>query len=173
MNKFAAVTIGLLICVLSPARAERPVEVEMLEGTVDQAAEVIEKAYDMLEATTVFASAYVGDAASPTRGCWALTVIVRYDPTAKEYLTKLAKTGKTPASRLYAIAGLMALDNANRERFSKLGTGRGAGDTAVEHMIGCIFSKTTFAEAVSELVKHGPGLYLFDQLPSVLETWDL
>ena len=89
--------------------AELPSEEAILKAGGADASAIVQKARTTLSIQQVFGSRGVGYGGQPTSGCWALTVIVRYDKEAKGIFDEIYRLYDEPAAKLYAIAGLLIL----------------------------------------------------------------
>ncbi|MDB6073341.1 MAG: hypothetical protein JWO89_981 [Verrucomicrobiaceae bacterium] len=158
----------------SHAWAALPDEEVILKKGGKDAQVLIEKAYDILENAEVFASQAVGYAGSPTRDCWALTVIVRYDSQALKRLAALYEETSQPETKLYAITGLIALDPKQKAKFAPPDFPAKLRDTPVQTMNGCVVdTRKTFGVAVGELEEAGPSAYLYQKLPSIYRATEV
>lgn len=159
---FAAASASLL-------HAELPSETAILKKGGPEAQMIIGKARDILATTQVFASRVVGDPAVPTASCWALTVIVRHDPKAKDFLNSLFESPAFPEQRLYAIAGLLALDPAEKKRFSPEELGK-LPDQTVQTQFGRSSMESDLVASSYMLFTQGTAYYFFPDLPPLYST---
>lgn len=156
------------------AHAEIATETEILKTGGPWAEVIVSKAHDQLLSAQAFASSYVGAAGQPTSSCWALTVIVLYDPKAQAYFESMLSQKVHPASKLYAAAGLIALDARNKELILKMRFDKAIQESKVYGLDGCSGGEMTFEEHLTTLLEVGPRSYLYrDNLPSLYETIDI
>ncbi|WP_395747261.1 hypothetical protein [Prosthecobacter sp.] len=149
--------------------AEPPGEEAVLKKGGAEAAALISKARDILSTAEVFATRVVNEPAVPTSSCWALTVIVRYDPKAREFLNALFESPKAPEQRLYAIAGLVTLDAAEKKRFGPAEIGA-VSSPPVQTQFGKMKNTTDLPTATYMLLQQGTPYYFFPQLPPLSST---
>ncbi len=168
-----SLTLAVLTMVCNHARAALPDEEAILKKGGEEAAVVIQKAYEMLGHTETFASRAVSDGGSPTTGCWALTVIVRYDPNALAFLEDVYENVKGPETKLYAAAGLMALDPKQKVKLNPAKLSEKLRAMSVHVMSGCILMQEPFERLLTMLLKDGPKAYLYEKLPSIYRTTDV
>ncbi len=155
---------------LSVLQAELPGEEAILKKGGPDAAKLIDKARDILCNTQVFASRAFGEGGSPTDACWALTVIVRYDPEAKWLLNELFESAEFPEQRLYGMAGLIALDPKAKDRFTEEKL-KEFSEERVYTQFGCVGEASTFGIQRHMLLQDNyTGYYLFKNLPSLYST---
>lgn len=145
-------------------------EEAILKAGGAEAQQIILKAHDIVETAEVFASRGIGYGGQPTTGCWALTVIVRYDPKATEFLNDVFSLSQRPEPMLYAIAGLIALDENAKKRFSPEVLPKKLLDAQVQEMSGCVGMSVAFRIALHWLLKDGASYYLYEKLPSIYRT---
>jgi len=174
MRSFLTVAMMMAICLggTVTVRAELPDEEKVLAKGGPDAEAMIQKAQSILASAQVLATSGVGFAGAPTSNCWALTVIVRYDPKAKEFFDSLYERAQAPEQRLYAIAGLVTLDKAEAARFTPEKIVEYA-DEKVHTLVGCNGSQSTFGVEAASLLKGGAAWYLYKRLPSIYETSDV
>lgn len=150
--------------------AELAGEEAVLKKGGPDAAKIIDKARDILCNTQVFASRGFGEGGAPTDACWALTVIVRYDPEAKWLLNELFERAEFPEQRLYGMAGLIVLDPKEKSRFTEEKLKKFA-DERVYSQFGCVGEASTFGiQRYLLLQDNYMGYYLFKELPSLYST---
>lgn len=169
-------SVVLFNCGLSLAQlpVPTPSEVEILKAHNDASKLIIEKAYSVLFNSQVFASRTVGEPGGSTSPCWALTVIVRYDPQAKQRLTDSLALTDQPEQKLYFLAGLLALDPATAKRYPIPAFPAKLRSTAAHTLDGCFYDYgKTFEGCLSSLYAGGTRRYLFDDLPSIYQTIDV
>ena len=161
----------LLLCPPAKAFAQFPDEEALLKAGGDVADKIIYKARAVLATQQVLASKAVGFGGQPSSGCWALSVVVRFDKEAKEILEAIYQSCNEPATRLYAIAGLTIVDPDSKTRFTseKLGS---AAHQKVEYIDGCEGSTVSFGDAAKSLILYGSKGYIYDKLPSLYDTVD-
>lgn len=152
------------------ASAKEPGEAAVLKAGGKGARVLVEKAHGILEKAEVFASGAVGFAGARTSNCWALTVVVRYDPQGEAFLEKLYATARHPEAKAYAVAGLITLDPKAKKRFALSKLPDELKDTHIESITGCELSHESFGTAVSVLLEFGAGQYLYDKLPPLDST---
>lgn len=161
---------AVLICFsLGTLRAELPQEELILKKGGPDAAIIIDKARNTLSLARVFASRGVGESGVPTASCWALTVIVRYDPEAKEFFDKLMDSASGYEVKMYAVVGLLELDPTAKARFAKLLAGTFP-DQPVHAQFGCMANVSTYGIELYNRLENGTGSYLFEKLPSLYQT---
>lgn len=164
------ILFATLIALSLPAlRAEPPSEEAVLKKGGPDASALINKARDILSTSEVFATRVAGEPPVATSSCWALTVIVRYDPKAKEFLNSLFDAPKFPEQRLYAIAGLVTLDPAEKKRFASEEISKFATEP-VQTQFGKTSTSTDLVTAAYMLIQQGTPYYLFPQLPPLSST---
>ncbi len=164
------ISAALAPLLLTALHAELPSEEVILKKGGPDAAMIIEKARDILATSQVFASRGIGEGGTPTSSCWALTVIVRYDPIAKDFLNLLFDSAEFPEQRLYAIAGLITLDPTNKKRFAPEKIQPFA-DQLVYTQFGCTGAASRFGmETILLLTEDTAPYYLFKKLPSLYST---
>lgn len=148
-------------------------EEAVLKARGKSAGRVIEKAYGILSAATVFTSCAVAPEGFSTSSCWALTVVVRYDPQAEQFLTSLYRSSDNLEKKLYGIVGLMALNPKSKERFAVEGFPSQLRAQIVRVQNGCVQEPVTFEAALQFALQAGPGFYLCKTLPSIYQTFDV
>ena len=153
-------------------RAELPDDEAILKRGEADAAVIIQKAQSILASAQVFASRAIGEAGSPTASCWALTVIVRHDPKAKEFFNDLYRLAETPEQRLYAIAGLVSVDPSEKKSFTPDRISKFT-EMTVHTQFGCIGAPSTFGVEAARLLESSAPYYLFEVLPSIYRTVDV
>ena len=153
---------------------QKPSEVEILKAHNESSKLIIEKAYSVLFNSQVFASKEVGEPGAFTSSCWALTVIVRYDPEARQRLAKSLALTDQPEQKLYFLAGLVALDPASAKRYAISTFPEKLRSTAAHTLNGCSYDGgTSFEKCLSSLYEGTFRWYLFDDLPSIYLTIDV
>ena len=160
-----------LLAFACPNCRSLPGESRALSSGGREAQLILEKARDTLANQRVFAARRVGYGAQPTSGCWALTVLVKYDPNAKTTLTEIARFTTHPAVKLYALAGLMALDPAHDPDLKSLGIPASA-HRRVECLDGCDGEVLPLSRAAARLRQSNPSNYIYETLPPLLATTD-
>lgn len=160
-----------VVCSVS-VRADLPDDEAILNRGGADAEVIIQKAQSILASAQVFASRAIGESGSPTTSCWALTVIVRHDPKAKEFLNDLYRLAETPEQRLYAITGLISVDPTEKRSFSPDRISKFA-EMTVHTQFGCIGTQSTFGVEAARLLEGGAPSYLFETLPSIYRTIDV
>lgn len=146
-------------------------ETAMLQTGGPSAVRIIAKAHDILSNAQVYAVGGVGVAGSPSSTCWALTVVVRYDPSAKEFLNRLLDYAE-PEGRLYAVAGLLLLEPDQKRRFQTAKFAERSEDRVCAQF-GCSSLISRFETQVNRLLEDGAKHLLFEKLPSIYETVDV
>lgn len=146
-------------------------ETAILQAGGPGAGLIIAKAHDILSNAQVYAVGGVGVAGSPSSSCWALTVVVRYDPSAKEFLNRLLDNAE-PEGRLYAVAGLLLLEPDQKKRFQTVKFVERSEDR-VWTLFGCSGLLSRFEAQVNDLLEKGAKHLLFEKLPSLYETVDV
>jgi hypothetical protein len=154
------------------AWAEFPDEENRLKRGGADAEMIIRKARSILASVQVLASRGIGESGTPTSACWALTVIVRYDPKAKEFLNELFQYAETTEQRLYASAGLASMDKPEAVKLAQDRITKFA-DDVVHTQFGCVASQSTFGLEAARITDGGASYYLFEKLPSIYRTTDV
>lgn len=171
------IILSLLCLASAVAQAQFPIqhpsETEILKAGGLPAEMMIEKAYAILDRADVFASRAVGDGGTPTSACWALTVIVKHEAGARERLTEILPRIKGPETKLYILAGLLALDPETPKRHPQSDFPKELLKKAAHTMGGCIYAKSTFEAELLTLYSEGASSYLFENLPSIYQTTDV
>ena len=168
----------MLFCGVSCHSPELPSEEAILKTGGHNAELVIEKAKNILYHTQVFSTTYWDRGGIPSSACWALTVIIRYEPKPKQFLNELYLLSHrygpyNPTAKLYAIAGLIIIDPTMREKFAVKDIPKELRESMVKQQRGCVGKSLTFGAALEELVKAlRPEEYLFDELPPLYTTRD-
>ncbi len=173
MRSWFLAMLAIAVTLVGLAKAELPDEDAILKrGGVDAAA-IICKARSIIEAARVFASRGIGESGEPTSACWALTVIVKYDKDAKDSFNALLDHADTPPEqRLYAIAGLLAVDPREKARITPERIGKFS-DLNVQTQFGCVGTNSTFGLEAYRLLENGSPSFLYDKLPSFYRTVDV
>ena len=153
---------------------QTPSEFHILEAHGEASKQIIEKAWSVLYSSQVFATNAVGADGDPTTGCWALTVIVRYDREASVRLRESLPRQHRPETKLYMLTGLLALDPENAKRYPITSFSEQLRSSNTHTMHGCNYSAAgTFEADLEELYTRGPQRYLYKELPSIYETIDV
>ncbi len=171
MNRLICIACFALSVVAFSGCAALPNEDAVLKAGGNTAETIIKKARTTLSAQQVFASRGVGYGAQPSSGCWALTVLVRYDRQAKQFFEEVCHYDGQPAAKLYAVAGLLTLDPKTIPDFASLHLDHLL-DTRVPSLDGCDGDPTVFSRMVTHLTEHGTSKYVYDRLPSLYQTVD-
>lgn len=166
---FLLVVGALFATAAGSVHAHLPDEEVILKSGGRDAEVLIEKAWALLTTAEVFATRAVWEGGDPPTTCWALTVIVRHDARAKERLNELFARTQVPEKKLYAMAGLLYLDAAEKARFTPELLAPLA-DLPVQTQSGCVGGESTFATEAASLQEHGTAPYIFEHLPSIYRT---
>lgn len=168
----SSVTLLAAVMVSLAALGAQPSDEEIsLRGGGKDADLIIAKARDVLSNAQVYAVGGIGVAGSPSVGCWALTVVVRYDRSAKDFLNRMLECAE-PEGRLYAVAGLLLVEPKQRARFQTAKFVERSEDR-VWTQFGCSSLSSRFETEVNRLLEGGAKHLLFETLPSIYETVDV
>lgn len=154
-------------------QGELPSEEAILKTGGEDASFIIDKARSLLVSAEVFASGAVGYGGTPTDTCWALSVVVRFDPKGKEFLTSLYARPSSAVAKLYAAAGLLSLAPGDRKLFNDSLRAAGQREIVIQRMDGCIETRESFGVALSSLLESGPSPYVYPKLPSIYRTTEV
>jgi len=100
-------------------------------------------------------------------------VIVKYEAGARERLTAILPRIRSPETKLYILAGLLALDPETPKLHPQSDFPKELLTKQVHIMDGCLYGELDFQSLLLMLYEGGAKSYLFEELPLIYETTDV